>query len=166
MSLEVFEMHEWDYAMDFALQNATYSPDPSTQNGAVIVPLNGPMLGACNEFPRGVKYSDDRWQRPFKYAIVEHAERNAVFLAAKMGVKTDGATLVSPWAACADCARSIIQAGILRLVRFPECDNAHWTDSIAIGDKMMSEAGIEIIDFQRSEPFGVALRRYGEMVVF
>jgi dCMP deaminase len=47
---------------------------------------------------------------------MEHAERDAIYKAAFVGMQTEGATLYVPWFACADCARAIIAAGITRVV--------------------------------------------------
>lgn len=137
-------------AREFTLLREAYaaarqSPDPSTQNGAVLVPRhqNGLTISAFNTFPYRVK---KRPERPEKYAFIEHAERNAIFAAARLGVSTSGATLVCPWFACADCGRAIIQAGITRVVGHKQMfDNTppHWTDSIKDAFTMFEEAGVE-----------------------
>jgi dCMP deaminase len=124
-----------------------YSTDPSTQNGAVIKCDSGESAFGANHFPKGVKESPERWERPAKYAWVEHAERNAVFYAARHGIKTYGATMYCPWFACADCARAIIQAGIKEVVGHETSLHAggsqSWKDSIAIAYKMFEEAGVK-----------------------
>lgn len=45
-----------------------------------------------------------------------HAEMNAIIQAAKNGVSTDGATLYCRMEPCLDCAKAIINAGIVRVV--------------------------------------------------
>jgi dCMP deaminase len=142
---------------------AIQSPDPSTQNGAILAAGwdDGPPVmatGSCNEFPRGVKYTDARWERPTKYAVIEHAERNAILAAARFGIRTDSLKLVCPWAACADCARAIIQAGISTLITHKQAadqNTPRWTESIAIAFEMLSEAGVEVI--YHDEVFGPEL---------
>lgn len=154
-----------------ALLEAKASPDPSTQNGAVLLShdLNS-FVRSRNEFPFGVSYHPERWERPAKYSYVEHAERNAYYKAAYQGMKTLGSTLVCPWASCHDCARAVIQSGTMRLVRLQISDscstsmNARWQESMSHADTMMVEAGVEIIELDLH--FGVALRRDGEMVEF
>lgn len=126
---------------------AKLSIDPSTQNGAIIV---GPgnlrtYVSAANCFPEGVANASERWERPTKYTYVEHAERNAIFLAAKWGQPTLGATMYCPWAACVECARAIIQAGIGRLVTHKYMTDAtpdHWKESIALAMDMLKEADV------------------------
>jgi dCMP deaminase len=140
-------------AMSVALDVARASNDRSTQNGAVILgaPNGASVISrACNRFPDGVGDTEEsgRWERPGKYLWVEHAERNAIYKAAASGLALDGTTMVCHWAACADCARAIVQAKIMRLVRFESVGpiGSHWNESISVGDTMMEEAGVEIIE--------------------
>jgi dCMP deaminase len=137
-----------------------YSTDPSTQNGAVLVwwdPLlegSGWVLAeGANHFPKGVKESEERWQRPLKYSFVCHAEFNAILAAAKVGLKTEGLTMYAPWIACDNCARAIIQAGITEVVGHKpapesmahiETPNGTWDASIEIGMTMLREAGVTV----------------------
>ena len=139
-------------AMRMCYGRALSSPDPSTQNAAVLCQPNGryiwPTL-SINQFPRGVVSNATRWERPLKYSIVEHAERNAIYAAARLGIATEGLTMVCPWAACADCARAIIQAGIRRLVvhtpdEVPAAD--HWDISINTAMTMLDEAGVTVVE--------------------
>lgn len=53
----------------------------------------------------GVKDLTDRFERPTKYSFFEHAERNAIFTAARHGIRTEGATLYVQALPCVDCAR-------------------------------------------------------------
>lgn len=138
-----------------AYKAATKSPDPSTQNGAVIpyaaldhventIEKN---VSACNEFPPGVQYLPERLERPLKYSFIEHAERNVIFKAAAMGLVLTGKTMYVPWFACADCARAIICSGITRVVghqRMLDATPDHWKESIAHAMTMLKEAGIQL----------------------
>ena len=132
-----------------------FSTDPSTQNGAVLVdPTTGEgVMEGANHFPRGVAEKEERWQRPLKYSYVEHAERNVIFSAAAAGIRTKGMIMYCCWAACTDCARAIIQAGISEVVthydpnadeRFGAPVSLQWKDSIAIALKMLDESGVKI----------------------
>lgn len=153
-------------AMEVALAAAEDSPDPSTQNGAAL--WNGVVLAAdCNRFPDGVSYSEERWERPIKYKWVEHAERNVIFQAARRGISCSGITLVCPWAACSDCSRAIVQAGIRTLVRLPfnnKVTGTHWHDDCLVGDTIMQEGGVEIVELDINELERVPmLRRDGQL---
>jgi len=150
-------------AMGMAFQAAIESPDPSTQNGAsVLLPDGQVMISDCNRFPNGVAYSAERWERPLKYALIEHAERNAIFGAVRQGIATEGATLVSPWAACADCARAIVQAGFATLVRLSN-SKTHWVKERAVGDVILQEGGIEVIELDPTTLEIPDIRRNGEI---
>lgn len=144
--------------MRYAYEFAKDSPDPSTQNGAVIVNeiLIGDHFGfevlahGCNTFTKGVKCSPEKLERPLKYSYIEHAERNCIYHAASQGVCLTGKTMICPWAACIDCARAIIQSGITKLVRHKDASDRspeRWIESIAIADELFVASDIEIVEF-------------------
>lgn len=94
------------------------SKDRYTQIGAVIVGKDGEIVSTgYNSFPRGLDDGlDFRQERPEKYYWFEHAERNAIYNAARIGVSTKGTTMyLSCGLPCADCARGIINSGIKRI---------------------------------------------------
>lgn len=131
------------------------SKDPSSQIGAVIVGVDKQVLSTgFNGFPRGINELDEtRWERPIKYQYVEHAERNAIYNAARTGVSLKGATLYlcgfgPPTAPCTECAKAIIQSGIARVVGFAyKPVQAGWEESLDFALKLMKEAGIEFCEF-------------------
>ncbi len=118
---------------------------------------------AVNGFPAGVERTPERLERPAKYAYMEHAERGAIYRAARIGTPTAGATLYCPWFACVDCARAIIVAGIREVVghvlprsKTPE----RWRESIATAEGMLREARVGMRWL--AEPLGVTIRFDGE----
>lgn len=145
---------------------ALHSTDPRTQNGAVLVKDNYPILYAANHFPAGVQNIPSRWVQPLKYEYVEHAERNLIYAAAKAGIATAGCTMYCPWFACADCARAIIQSGIICVVGH---DNPlhkkaiHWIDKVARADEMLTEAGVMIVRIKANFP-KIRIRFDGEII--
>lgn len=159
-------MDLWKYFLQKAYEEATKSPDPSTQNGALVAvipkdrPFRNPaayfVLGSdCNRFPRGILNTPERWNdRELKYKLVHHAERTALDTARRMWHQyhLDGHTLVCPWAACTDCAKEIIAAGITTLVIHKQAHDrtppgSVWLDDIVIAHEMLREAGVEIIAY-------------------
>jgi len=144
----VSEMN-WFDQMKRAYELAVSSPDPSTQNAALI--LDGTfkeLVNGVNRFPVGVIAHPERWERPQKYEWVEHAERNAIYAAAKRGIRIDGMLMVCPWAACPDCARGIVQSGIKTLVTHLEAHEKtplHWTDSVKTGLQILEEGKVEVV---------------------
>lgn len=132
--------------LKMAYQVATQSPDPSTQNGAVIVSTTGVVVSACNKFPTRVKSTPERLERPLKYEFIEHAERGAVYEAARLGVSAQGGTMYVPWFACSDCARAIICAGISRVVghkKMADGTPERWKESIKNALIMLEESGVQ-----------------------
>lgn len=122
------------------------SHDPRTQVAAMIVNAKGSVIAAgANRIPSGVECLPRRVQMPLKRPFIEHAERAAIFHAAKHGLRLDTGTMVAPWAACAECARAIIAAGISCLVRRP-IPPSSWSYSIGLGDAMLREAGVDIVE--------------------
>lgn len=134
-----------------AYEVARCSIDPSTQNGALLATPDGAFLNgtqAFNRFPRGVRMDPTRWERPSKYEYIEHAERGAIYAAARLGIATEGKIMICPWAACPACARGIIEAGIARLVTCRN-DSGHWEDSVQLGHSMLEEAGVTVEFFEK-----------------
>jgi dCMP deaminase len=131
------------------------SKDKYTQIGAVIVGTHNEIRSTgYNSFPRGI--NDDvleRQERPEKYFWFEHAERNAIYNAARIGVSTTGCTMyLTCGMPCADCARGIINAGIKKIyIEHFSQDGAKgpiWEESIKRSMIMFSEAGVEVLYYE------------------
>ena len=126
------------------------SKDTNTNIGAVLVGENNQIISTgYNSFPAGIK--DDvpaRFERPEKYFWFEHAERNAIYNAAKSGVSTNGATIyLSCSCPCADCARAIINSGV-KTVWMQKGDTTSnpqkWEEHSKRSLEMFNESGILI----------------------
>lgn len=127
---------------------AAWSEDRDRHVGCVIVGPDGREIRATgyNGLPRGVSDKDDaRFDRQSgeKFFWVEHAERNALYNAARCGAVLQGCTLYVNRFPCADCARGIIQSGIARVVcpPIPEADGA-LDYSFQVARRMLQEAGV------------------------
>lgn len=143
-----------------AYEEATTSTDTSTQNGAIIVRGGRVIAGGSNHFPSGVAEFPERLVRPEKYLYVVHAETSAIYDAARKGKSTDGAAMYSPWAACGECAKAIIEAGITKLVVHEEAisqSHGQWVDSIKLALGMFEEAGVEYLLFSAQYNDGLSL---------
>lgn len=106
----------WDQRfLDLSFHVSEWSKDPSTHVGAVIVNADKQVLSmGYNGFPRGVADVPERYNdRDTKLMFVAHAERNALDNAF-MDVR--GATLYSTLCPCNECAKSIIQRGIKKVI--------------------------------------------------
>ena len=125
------------------------SKDENTQIGAVIVGKDKEIVSTgYNSFPRGLKDNlRERQERPEKYYWFEHAERNAIYNAARIGVSTKGCTMyLSCGIPCSDCARGIINAGIIRIFceRGDITKGKHWEENYERSWSMLEEAGINV----------------------
>jgi dCMP deaminase len=108
----------WDeHFMDMAILVAQRSKDPSTKVGCVVVSEDKIVVATgYNGLPRGVEDRSERMERPAKYLWTSHAEENAVAQSARVGAKLKGGTAFVTHHPCSRCARSLIQAGITRVV--------------------------------------------------
>ena len=129
-----------------AKEISTWSKDPSTQVGAVVVGKHGQLLSqGYNGFPRGIKDSDDRLNnRERKYELVVHAEMNAIYNASLSGVSLADSTLyVYGLPVCNECAKGIIQCGIKKVVATrPTEYNGAWDNSIKGAEALFKEAEV------------------------
>lgn len=139
------------------------SKDRSTKVGAVIVDDDNTVISTgFNSFPRGVNDDvDERHERPAKYRWTEHAERNAIYNAARQVLKGTTLVLQYPPCPCTDCTRGVIQSGIKKIIvpkgaHFPGVGGAgvgDWTEDLKIAREMLAEVGIEIeeVEFDHDE---------------
>jgi dCMP deaminase len=132
-----------------AAEVATWSKDPNTQVGAVVVGSKGQILSqGYNGFPRGISDSNKRLNdRDIKLSLIVHAEMNAIFNASYSGVSLDGSTIfIHGLPACSECAKGIIQVGIKRVIVSKQCieNKPHWNDSWNKSKAMFAEAGIAV----------------------
>ena len=142
----------WDeYFINIAEQVKLKSKDNNTKIGVVLVGKNNEIVSTgYNSFPRGI--NDDiaeRQEKPEKYFWFEHAERNCIYNAARIGVSTLGTTMyMTCGISCADCARAIISAGVEKIVlrSGKGAMSPKWQESAKRSNQMFKEAGI-IIEF-------------------
>ncbi len=152
-------MPKWDARfLRLAHEVAKWSKDRSTRVGAVIVGADktpGPY--GYNGFPRLIDDErEDRHDRPTKYDWTEHAERNAIYNAARIGMALKGCTIYVTHVPCADCARAIIQVGIRRVVVDAAClkDTGfaeRWSADMNVTREMLDEAKVALVTAEITE---------------
>lgn len=109
----------WDlYFLQLATEVSSRSCDPSTQHGCVLVVDKIPVMTGYNGLPSGTDDGVYPQERPAKYWFYCHSEENAVALAARRGVATDGATAYVTGPPCVRCLRLLWQAGVRRVVHW------------------------------------------------
>ncbi len=125
---------------------STWSKDPSTKVGAIIVGDKGQIIAqGYNGFPRGVEDRQERYdQREIKYKFVVHAEMNAILNALYNGSSVAGASIyIHNLPVCQECAKAIIQSGIARVFIDTEIDGK-WMEAWQFSRIMFREAGVEV----------------------
>ncbi len=135
-------MDKWDIRfLKLAKEMASYSKDPSTQTGAVIVDYAHNIRGTgYNGFAPGVKDTEERLNnRAIKYEMVIHCEVNAA-----IGKNVKGCILYTwPFMSCSRCAAQMIRHGIVEVVA-PYDDNPRWVESFKLATEQFNEVGIKI----------------------
>lgn len=142
---------DWDsYYLDICRVVAKRSKDPDTQLGAVIVgPAKEIRSTGYNSLPRHIRDDiEERKQRPTKYLWMEHAERNAIYNAARCGTPLEGCTLYVELMPCMDCARAIVQAGIVEVIvdseRMARYDSEKYNPHFENVRVLFEEAGVRM----------------------
>jgi dCMP deaminase len=128
-----------------ALGAAAASPNRVRQVGAVLITRDGTQISACNTFPPGVRNLEERHAGDGRFVWMEHAERHAIFEAARRGLATVAGHLTTTFFPCIDCARAIVDSGIACLdTPAPAFEDAVWGASFERSQVILQEGGVEI----------------------
>ena len=134
--------------LDIAWATSALSKGRHTRVGALILGPDGEGgPWGYNGFPRGANEDvPARHVKPEKFHWTEHAERNAIFNAARQGYQTRGCTMVVTHFPCMDCARAIVQCGLALVVcPTPNPDyEQKWGESIRRSMELFAECGVEV----------------------
>lgn len=131
--------------LSLAKEIASWSKDPSTKVGAVVVGKKGQIVSqGYNGFPRGFDDGIDRYfYRPTKYKYIIHAEANAIYNALYNGASVEDCTIyVHGLPPCLECAKAIVQSGIKRVVTDSKPDE-RWAKSNQDAMDIFNEANVE-----------------------
>lgn len=113
------------------------------QVGALIVKDKMIISDGYNGTPSGFENEceDENYiTKPY----VLHAEANAITKVAKSGNSSSGATLYVTTSPCIECAKLIIQSGIVRVVYLNKYNKTEGLD-------LLIRAGVEVINFKDDE---------------
>ncbi len=139
----------WDKRfLDLAELISSWSKDPSTKVGAVIVDDQNIIVSVgFNGFPKGIEDNDRLNHRDSKYQIIVHAENNALMFAKR---PLDGCTIYTyPFMPCPRCAGMIIQSGIKRVVSYKNTtDRMRWELDFSISRELFNEANIQLEEWE------------------
>lgn len=102
--------------MGLAFFHASFSKDPNTQVGAVIVNPDNEITGTgYNGPPKKIDDNKINWERPYKYSFIKHAEANAIDHSL---ISTKNCTLYVTGIPCKKCMLEIADAEISKVIYF------------------------------------------------
>ena len=133
--------------MALAKHISTWSKDPSTQTGAVIVRPDRTIASVgFNGFPRSISDTPELLNnREEKYRRVIHCEMNAILSSRE---RLDGYTLYNwPGQSCSRCAVHVIQSGIKTVVapKVKTDYSIRWAKETELAEQLFVEAGILLV---------------------
>lgn len=143
------ERPDWPfYFMDIAGRVATRSTCPRRSVGAVIVVNKRILATGYNGAPAGMDHCTDVGCLMMDGHCVRtlHAEQNAIIQAAQFGVSTRGAGIYVTSSPCLNCAKAIINAGIVKVWYWQG-----YPDEIASG--FLEAAGVDLEKLEMEIPF-------------
>lgn len=135
--------------LKLAKEISTWSKDPSTRVGAVIVDNDNRIVSiGYNGFARGVSDTKDRLNdRATKYKLTIHAELNAVLFS---GRSIEGCTIYTyPFMPCSSCASVIIQSGITKIVSI-ETNIERWKENFALSRTIIAETNTILEEYSKN----------------
>jgi len=123
---------------------ASWSVDPSTKVGCVLVRDRRVISTGYNGFPRNISDNFERlMDREKKYEITVHAEVNAITTAALHGVSTDDCSAYVTFSPCSRCAAVLINAGIKDVyVTGGSIIPDRWLNNLITASNLLAEAGV------------------------
>lgn len=107
--------------MGMAMWIASFSKDPATQVGAVVISEQNEFVGWGYNGPPKKNKHDVEWEAPEKYYWIKHAVENALDYSLK---STQYCILYTTAIPCARCMLRVCDSGIKRVVYFPFLSHA------------------------------------------
>jgi dCMP deaminase len=147
-------LSKWDRRfLRIAEEVRTWSKDPGTKVGCVLVSDRRLIASGYNGFPSTLSDSLTLYEdRDYKLAVTVHAEANAIMNAAKNGAKTQSCTAYVTFPPCSQCAASLIQAGVERVVcPDPETAPERWRASFKLGNEMLYNSGVKLLYYSQDD---------------
>ncbi|MDP2673088.1 MAG: deaminase [Nanoarchaeota archaeon] len=147
---KITERPNWDtYFMSMVYLLADKSKDVKTHVGAVVVGSDKEIKTAgYNSFPRGLNDNVyERQKKPEKFYWFEHAERNAIYNATLIGTSLKKSKMYTNGIPCTDCARGIIQSGILEVIVDKEWNETNKGEDLEESKRtiqMFKETGVKL----------------------
>jgi dCMP deaminase len=132
-----------------------HSHDPERKVGVVIADGAGQILAVGTNAPPsslGLTAAESheaiRRDPTWKYFMLEHAERNAIFAGCAQGKSLVDATMYGTLFPCADCARAIVAAKLSRLVVIGLANDPlrdeKWLEHYRYAERILALAGVAV----------------------
>ena len=140
------ERYGWDLRfLDMSQLISSWSKDPSTQVGSVIVDSNNRVVSVgYNGFPQGISDDNRLDNRETKYKMILHAERNALLFAQR---PLEGCTIYTyPFMPCPSCASMIIQSGISSVISYMNKDE-RWEKEFELSRQIFKEVDVFLYEY-------------------
>lgn len=144
-------MDKWDLRfLGMADYVSSFSKDPSTKVGSILVRDNIVLGMGFNGFPRGMEDKPEYYEnREEKYSRIVHGEINALIFSNE---KPLFSTLYNwPFLPCDRCAIQLIQAGVTKFVApEPTADQASRWESMFVKTRQYAkECGVIVMEIPR-----------------
>jgi dCMP deaminase len=160
----MYRQEKWDRRfLKLAEFISTFSKDPSTKVGAVIVrDVNRIVSVGYNGFDKQDPDLDEHYSdRSIKYPKIIHAERNAINWAGTNGYfNLNGCTIyTTPFPPCdsdhagGGCTDLIIEQGMSRIVSYNPTEEQieRWGDSLKSSRKKIEMHGVELVLYRKKD---------------
>jgi len=129
--------------MDVArLQASRFSECPTTKVACLLLTPEPYVIFSTgwNQMPRGI--SCETWEEN----MVVHAETSALYNAARIGARTEGATAVVTLFPCLECAKALIQSGVKTVVtEYPNFTHPRWGQQFRMSKDLLERSDVKII---------------------
>ena len=122
---------------------ASWSKDPSTKVGAVIADANKRIVSlGFNGFARKINDDERLNDRSVKYAMVLHAEENAILFAGRN--LSDCSLYISGLPPCSHCASLIVKKKKKKVYAWKQEIPERWQESFKLTQEIFAEAGVTL----------------------
>ena len=138
-----------DRIMSIGYILAEGSKDERTHIFAIVIgPDNEIRTTGYNSFPRRLNDNiPERQEKPEKNYWFEHGERNSMDNATLTGTSLKGCRIYTNGIPCTNCARGIVQAGILEVIVDEEWNKTNYGEDLEESKRtlqMFEETGVKI----------------------
>jgi len=129
--------------LELALTVASWSKDPSTRVGAVLVSDKQVLGLGYNGFPKGLRDDERLKERHLKYPRVVHAEINCLLHSDRSRALRDDLRLYVTHIPCASCAGPIINYGVTDVVTYVGSFTGGLQEHQELAIEILKEAGVK-----------------------